>query len=72
MKKETFKGLTATFGSFLSVAVRLSILAFNRAGDINRVLNVGTGNDSNVTEARIITLANTRQKKRGKQLRKTI
>ena len=50
MKKETFKGLTATFGSFLSVAVRLSILAFNRAGDINRVLNVGTGNDSNVTE----------------------
>ena len=50
MKKETFKGLTAAFGSFLSVAVRLSILAFNRAGDINRVLNVGTGNDSNVTE----------------------
>jgi len=50
MKKETFKGLTATFGSVLSIAVRLSILAFSRAGDINRVLNVGTGNSTNVTE----------------------
>jgi beta-glucosidase len=42
MKKNLFKGLGATFGALLSVTAFMSVLAFDREADINRVLNITT------------------------------
>ena len=42
-KKNLFKGLAATFALVLPVAAYMSVLAFDREGDINLALGITAG-----------------------------
>ena len=43
-KSNLFKGLAAVFGFTLSVCAFMSVIAFDRQGDIDNRLGVGRGN----------------------------